>query len=106
MPSRLSDVGTVFQLYIQRRTGSKTVEILDLSQSGTTVEFLFQRPDGTVTTVDATIADPATEGLAEYIVPDDEFFDQTGMWRWEAKVTTPDGSWHTDIRQFSVDDHL
>ncbi len=106
MPSRISDVGTVFKLYVQRRTGPRAVEIFDLSGAGTTVEFLFKRPSGTVTTVDATIADPPTDGLAEYIVDDDEFFDETGMWLWEGKVTTADGSWHTDIRQFSVDDHL
>lgn len=106
MPSRIGDVGTVFQVYLQRRTGPRTVEVLDLSKAGTSVEFLFKRPSGSVTTVDATIADPATDGLAEYIVPDGDFFDETGMWELEAHIVHADGEWHTSIRQFSVDNHL
>lgn len=105
MPSRIGDVGTAFEVYVQRRVG-RTIEIFDLSGSASEVQFHFKRPGGTVTTVDAVIVDPPDSGLTRYIVDDADFFDETGMWEWQARVTTADGTWTAAVRQFAVEDTL
>lgn len=108
MPSYVGEVGTrftaSFKTSVQKRSCCEPVLVdFDLS-TATAVAFLFQKPDGTVVEVVADVL-VARRGQACYVA-DDTFLDQDGVWVWQPRVTTPDGTWFAPRSEFVVETPL
>lgn len=82
----VNDVGTRYRITFVDQDGNP----LDLT--GASVEYRFQRPDGTLITVTGTIED-GPGGVALYTVTAiDNVHDTSGEWLMQATATLADGS--------------
>jgi hypothetical protein len=68
------------------------------------VDFLFWRPSGSVVAVSATV-DAPKKGTAYYVIPEG-FLDEVGVWQWQARVSTSDGLFYGQKKEFAVYSHL
>jgi hypothetical protein len=79
---------------------------IDISAAITTKEFIFRKPNGTETTVNASFISSGTGGGLTYTVTSSSFFDVAGIWRVQAIVTVSGTIWKTAIGQFEVEPNL
>ena len=74
--------------------------------SAVTTNFLFQKPDGSVLTVDASFKTDGTDGKLSYTTTNNDL-DQIGLWRWQAYIEFGDGTHkYTSIDRFKVKDAI
>lgn len=98
----LGESGTTFEAILERVVSPCKSEPLKLTDA--TVVFLFQAPSGTVSQVTAEVTS-ASKGVAKYTLTAG-FLDEVGVWRWQVRVTTAEGTWYAPIEDFSVSAHL
>ncbi len=77
---------------------------MDLSRC--TVTLLFRKPGGDVVEKTATISNPPRNGIAVWLINDEEFFDEVGSWEWQPKIVAPQGRWFGQLQRFNVATHL
>lgn len=87
----VGDKNTDLQLLVEDTGVSDTNSVVDLS-TATTLEMVIQDPDGTETTVTASVLNaPGTDGYMRYLNSDATLFNQAGLWKYRAKITFSDG---------------
>ncbi len=93
----VDDVGTTIEV-----TLTEDGSIVDVS-SATTQEIKIKSPDGTVTTKTSTFVTNGTDGKIEFVSIAGDF-DRDGVWRIQARVvlTSPAGTWNSDLGEFTV----
>lgn len=91
----VGDVGTIF-----RATLSDQDTVVDLS-TATTLELLFLKPDGTLSTKTAVLSNAGTDGRMQYTA-EVGFLDAAGRWKWQPRVEFTADIWSGDILQFTV----
>lgn len=91
----VGDIGTVFRITVQESDVA-----LDISDA-TTLQMLFYKPNRTVATKTAVFTDDGTDGQIQYTTVEDDL-DQSGTWKVQARITTPDGVWSSSIGRFKV----
>jgi hypothetical protein len=90
-----NDRGLSYIVTVQDRDG-----VVDLSNA-TLIEFHFQKPDGSMLVVPASLVTDGVDGRVSYKT-DTSDFDQTGPWRHQVYVEIgPDRKW-SNITKFKV----
>jgi hypothetical protein len=99
---QFDDVGIVFEAELLANPA--TALPLDIS-AATTLELLFQTPDGVLKTKTAVLSTDGTDGKLRYITVASDL-DKIGTWRWQAHVAGPGYDLHSAVRTFAVLDNL
>jgi hypothetical protein len=73
---------------------------VDLS-SATTNNFLFQRPDGSLLTVEGSFLTDGSDGVVIYRTSNTDL-NQAGSWRYQVYLIYDSNEQHTDITKFKV----
>lgn len=79
-------------------------DVVDLS-TATSLKFRFLSPAQVPVDKDATLYTDGTDGKMSYTV-EEGLFDSAGKWKYQALITTPAGSWTTNIVEFWVRDNI
>jgi hypothetical protein len=95
----VGDIGTIF-----RATLHDNGVALDVS-SASTLEFTFQKPNGTTLTKTAVLTGDGTDGVVEYTTVSGDI-DLHGDWKIQAYVVLPSGNWRSSIVEFKVYENL
>jgi hypothetical protein len=74
--------------------------VVDIS-TATVKTLIFKKPRGTVVSKTATFSTDGTDGKLKYIT-ESGFLDQTGFWKVQAELTTPDYIGRTKEAIFTV----
>ncbi|MCK9420230.1 MAG: hypothetical protein M0R70_12710 [Nitrospirae bacterium] len=91
----LNDIGTKFLVTVNENG-------VPLDISGATVKkIIFKKPDNTVVEKDAAFESTGGDGQIYYLSVSGDL-NATGIWKLQAFVTLPAGSWHTLISEFKV----
>ena len=98
-----NDIGTTFSITVKDCI-SGTATPFNLS-SATDLELIFNSPSGVVKTKTASFVTDGSDGKIKYITVDGDL-DEVGLWRLQARVVLPLGSWSTDIGTFKVYENL
>jgi len=96
------DIGTQFQLTVYTDTNGT---ILDISYA-TIIQIIFEKPDGTLITQDASFLTDGTDGILVYTSVSGDL-NQVGKWKIQARLS--DGGANdtkTDIVRFNVHENL
>ncbi|MBT8448859.1 MAG: hypothetical protein KJO69_04170 [Gammaproteobacteria bacterium] len=91
----VGDIGTVFRIAL-----TDCDVAVDLT-GATTLEIIFLKPDATSVTKTATLFGVATDGVIQYSTIADDL-DTAGIWKMQAKITLPTGTWSSDVEKFRV----
>jgi hypothetical protein len=73
---------------------------VDLS-SATLIRFIFEKPDGTLLTVNGEKATDGTDGKVKYVVQAGDL-SQVGLWRYQTLITLPFAELYSNISKFKV----
>lgn len=92
----LGDIGTIVERVIKDETGT----IVDLG-GATSLEFYFQKPDGTDTTVTASLTTDGSDGKMRY-VSISSTWDQVGRWQGQARIQSGTLTLKSDVWEFHV----
>lgn len=96
----VGDIDTKFEVQILDQDG------LIVSLVGATaLTMTFQKPDGTVLTVTATVSTTGLDGKM-YYDSISTTLDQDGKWVVQGKVVFSNGLWHTGTKSFYVAPNL
>lgn len=91
-------VGNIVQFQITVANCNGTA--INLS-TATTIDFLFQKPDGSLLTKAGSFYTDGTDGIVVYRTTTDDL-DQSGSWRYQVYVVYDSNEQHTDIVKFKV----
>lgn len=91
----VDDIGTAFEVTLQDDAG-----IVDLT-GYISLEYDFTDPAGTVTTKTASPLTDGTDGKIVYLTQAGDL-PTAGLWRFQAKIVLPTGSWSSTIQKFKV----
>lgn len=91
-------VGDIIQFEITVAQCDGTIE--DLS-TATTMDFLFQRPDGALLTKAGSFLTDGVDGIVVYRTSNTDL-NQTGQWRYQLHLIYDSNEQHTDIVKFKV----
>ena len=91
----LDDIGTIFEVALKDCDNA-----VDLT-GATTLEYIFQKPDGSLVTRTALINGDPTLGVLNYTTVSGDL-DLIGSWKLQAHVILPSGEWRSDIEKFKV----
>lgn len=95
----LNDIGTSFEV-----TLSDCGIVMDIS-TAIQKEFIFKSPSGIIKTVVPTFKTDGTDGILVYnTIPGD--LDEEGTWKFQVKISLPNGSWSSNIDKFKVYENL
>lgn len=91
----VDDVGTRFLLTIK-----DDGEVVDISQASS-ISIIFKKPDDTAMYRPGTVLSDGMDGIAYYdtIAGD---LDNAGLYKLQARVALPSGTYYTDIHSFQV----
>lgn len=89
------DIGTIFTINL-----TDCDVAVDLT-GHTSLQIIFAKPDGTSVTKTASDSGTPTDGIITYTTISGDL-DQDGVWRIQAKVTIPAGTFSSDIEKFRV----
>lgn len=92
----LFDVGTTFE--VQLRQEDNTIYPL---VGATTLEFHFQKPDGTIIIRSGNFVTDGSDGLVEYYTMNTDL-DQIGWWRYQVYVVIGSVKKYSDVGKFRV----
>lgn len=87
---------TEFDVTIQDQNGN----IVNLA-GATTLNFLFQRPDGSFFTAAGSLFTDGTDGIVRYITLNTDL-NQVGYWRYQVFTVIGSNENYTDITRFQV----
>jgi hypothetical protein len=93
------DIGTKFLLTV--KDGTSAVDI----SSATTKQIIFEKPDGTTLTKDATFDSDGSDGKIYYESISGDL-DTAGTWTIQAKVILPTGTWKSNKETFAVHSNI
>lgn len=96
----IGDYGTPF---IFTLVDADTDAAIDVS-SGTSLEAIFRKPDGTIVVKTASFVTDGTDGRIQYVTVSGDL-DQAGRWRRWAKLTISGGPKTSTVRAFDVRDN-
>lgn len=97
------DIGTVFEATM--KDGTTVVDLTD----NTSIDFIFQRPDGSSFTKEAELVGDGTDGKMKYVVEDATILTPAGIWHLQAKIVMPDppaGTWRSNRHKFRVYENI
>ncbi len=97
---RVGDIGTI----VERTIKDETAVVVNIS-TATTLEFHFQKPDGTDSTVTAVLSGSGADGKMRY-VSIASTWDQTGRWQAQARLVIGSLTLKSDIWEFNVHPNL
>jgi len=92
----LYDIGTAFD-----------IPLMDCDVAADDIEtaiekiIIFRKPDGEVVIQTAVFKTDGTDGVIRYVTITGDL-DQTGTWKIQGRVTTPAGTWSSEIGRFKV----
>lgn len=92
----IGDTGTIFRATIKNQDD----EIENIS-TATTKQFIFCKPDKTLSTVTSSFYTDGSDGVLQYAAASG-FLDQAAIWQMQANVVTPSGTWKSNIYEFRV----
>jgi len=95
MAIHMGDVGTVVELTV-KDNGT----VVDIS-TATALTIKFKKPSGTTVTQTAVFSTDGTDGKLKYTFQSGDL-DETGTWEFQGNITSPSGSWNTEVSSFSV----
>ena len=90
----IGDVGTILKIVIYNQDKIPVI--------GDTVEIKFKKPNFTDVTVNPLV-NPVGELTFTSVAG---FFDVSGVWKMQAKVTNTQGSWYSNVKEFKVHNNL
>ena len=99
----LNDIGTIFRATINDCVSGQQ-QVLDVS-GATTLQLIFKAPSGNTKTKTAVFTTDGTNGQVEYTTVSGDI-DETGVWKIQAYIVLPSGSWRSDIGKFTVHENL
>lgn len=91
----LGDIGTKFRCTIYN--GSSIVDV----SSASVKQIVFQKPDGTDLTVNASFETDGTDGVIYYLTVSGDL-SQIGLWSLQGYIEIATGKFHSDIKNFKV----
>lgn len=91
----VGDIGTIFRIAL-----TDCDVAVDLT-GNTALQIIFLKPDASSVTKTAVLYGLATAGVIEYATIADDL-DQAGVWKMQAKITLPTGTWSSDVEKFRV----
>lgn len=91
---------TQFEITVAKCSG----EAEDLS-TATTIDFLFQKPDGSVVTKAGSFLTDGADGVVVYRTSITDL-DQSGSWKYQVHLIYTDNEQYTDITKFKVISNL
>lgn len=94
------DIGTVFEATMKDGT-----VVVDISEQ-TSIEFIFQRPDGSSFTKDAELVTDGTDGKMKYTTADATTLTPPGTWRLQGHITLDTGQWKSNKHEFRVYENI
>lgn len=100
----VGDIGTVFLVQVQECIDGNSIAPVDLSDA-TAVYLAFANHQGRTFRVPANFTTDGTDGQVQYSTVTGDL-DAEGRWRLQVLVETPEGSWSSDVRVFSVAGNL
>lgn len=100
MGIHVGDVGTDIVLTVLDQDGA----VVNLG-TATTLEIIFDKPDGVNLTKTASLVTNGSDGKIHYVFIAGDL-DQKGEWRYQARVVLSTGTWRTDVARFWVEDNL
>jgi hypothetical protein len=95
-----NDVGVIFRLTII----DQDEVVVDLSEA-TVMRFIFQKPDGTLLTGNATRMTDGKDGVIEYVALAGDLA-LTGTWRYQGYVEVAGSVLYTTVGKFKVVQNL
>jgi hypothetical protein len=97
----VDDYGTIFRFTIYNRG-----RVVDFSNpEATTKDFIFTDPDGVSTTKAGTFYTDGSDGIVQYVTISG-LINKVGDWQVQVHIESTDGSWKTDIHDFTVYSNL
>ena len=93
---RIGDEGTIVERTIKDQTGA----VVNLA-GATSLQFHFQKPNGTDVTVAAILSTNGSDGKMQY-TSTSSTWDQAGRWQGQAKIQAGGVSLKSDIWEFHV----
>lgn len=94
------DAGVEFLVTIKDQTGA----VKDIS-AATATQYLFQKPDGSVLTVDASFKTDGTDGQLSYVTTNDDL-DQIGLWKMQVYLVFNGNHKYSDIGRLRIRDAI
>lgn len=94
-----NDAGVTFIVTVTENGTS-----LDIS-SATSIQFIFERPDGTLLTTAGVFFSNGTDGKVQYVTKSGDI-DASGTWKYQVHVVTPSFDVHSDVGKFKVSANL
>ena len=91
----VDDIGTLFTLTL--RDGDDPVDI----SAATEKVIIFQKPNNSRVEKTATFFSDGTDGKIKYTTISGDLT-PAGLWRLQARVVVPAGTWHSDVYNFIV----
>jgi hypothetical protein len=91
-----SNIGVSFTATILDQSG----EVVDLS-SATTLDFIFQRPDGTLLVGAGGLVTDGTDGKMRYTTVSGDL-DDVGAWRYQTHIEIGSSSFYSAVSKFKV----
>lgn len=92
----IGDVGTI----VERTLKDETNTVVDIG-GATSLQFHFQKPDGTDTTVTASLTTDGSDGKMRYVSVASTW-DQIGRWQGQAQVQAGTLTLKSDVWEFHV----
>jgi len=92
----VGDIGSQFLITIKNQ--DDVVENISLA---TTKEIIFLSASNVEKTRTASFYTNGTDGKIVYTLADGDI-DVAGIWKYQAKIITPSGTWFTNIEEFRV----
>lgn len=90
------DAGVVFVVAIVDQDGNP----LNIS-TATVTQFIFQRPDGTIATVNGSLFTDGTDGKLQYISTAD-LLDTPGTWKYQIHIIMGSVTLYSSISKFRI----
>lgn len=91
-------VGDITEFKITVAECDGTVENLS---TATTIDFLFQKPDGSVITRAGSLFTDGVDGIIVYRTSITDL-NQSGSWKYQVHLVYTDNEQHTDVTKFKV----
>lgn len=92
----VGDIGSQFLVTIKNQDD----EVEDIS-TATTKQIIFLSASNTEKVKTASFYTNGTDGKIVYTLADGDI-DVSGIWKYQAKIITPSGTWFTNIESFRV----
>ena len=94
---RVGDYGATFEDTILDNGVAEDIS------TATTLQFIFEKPDGTLATKTGSFTTDGTDGKMQYTI-ESGLLDSAGVWQYQTYVVTLTRVWKSEIVSFFVED--